>query len=527
MKLKTTIFKLFVITLLIFTSCKNDDSLSSGDETVEKEVFNCTDELTVEIETILNPSGYAPLSALVTLKADKPIYTDMRVIGKHGEDSDVIKNFPEIGQDIEIPVHGLYSDYENEVELTFYDENNTQLCSQTIKIQTDPIISDMPEIIIDTANRDQMAEGMTLVGYYGYDVVIHPFRPFIFDSYGDIRWYLDYKDSPVLDNLHYDNGPHRLANGNFYFANNDPDAIYEIDLFGNIVNTWDTPGYSFHHEVLEKPNGNFIVLVDKHNASTIEDHVIEIDRFTNEIVNVWDLNESLDNTRTVLTTDAEDWIHVNGISYDASDDTIVISGRTQGVVKLTAANEVVWIIAPHVGWETSGNGKDLSTYLLQPLDASGISITNESVLDGSENHADFEWSWYQHATKVLADGSIILFDNGDNRNFVGTGPYSRAVQFSINEANGTIQQVWEYGKEREEETYSRIVSDVDYLEDKNHILFSPGAIITGAQPQGKSIEIDRFTNTVIFEATIIPPIPFANQITFHRTERLLLYPDLD
>jgi len=513
---------ILAICVLFFWSCKKD-SLNS----IETDSLGCSDELTIEVETVLNPSGYAPLSALVSLKTDTAVYVKMRVIGKDGDDPDVIEHFTEIGNDLEIPVHGLYAGYENEIELTFYNGNNAQLCSQTLAIETPSLISALPEITINTANRSQMAEGMTLVNYYGHDTEIHPFRPFIFDSYGEIRWYLNFKEHPILNNLHFDNGPHRLENGNFYFGNNEPDAIYEVDLFGNIINTWNMPGFSFHHEVLEKPNGNFIVLVDKHGASTIEDYIIEIDRSANEIINIWDLNESLDNTRTALTTDAEDWIHVNGVSYDASDDTIVISGRTQGVVKLNAANEVVWIMAPHADWETSGNGKDLTQYLLQPLDASGAAITDLSILDGTQNHSDFEWNWYQHAVKVLADGSIILFDNGDNRNYTGFGPYSRAVQYKIDETNGTIQQVWEYGKERGEETYSRIVSDVDYLEANNHMLFSPGAILSGAQPFGKSIEIDMETNSIIFEATIIPPSSYANQITFHRTERLTLYPNLN
>ena len=520
---------------LFFIACKNDDSISDmGDSifdvindttSVEVTNFSCSDNSTITVQTVLNPTGYAPLSALVSLETDEAVNVTMRIVGKNGGGSDVIEKFTKSDSKFEIPVHGLYPDYKNEIELTFYDSANVQLCSQILFLETEALISALPEIIVNTADRSQMAEGMTLVNYYGYDTEIHPFRPFIFDSYGDIRWYLDFQEHPILNNLHFDNGPQRLANGNFYFGNTEPNAIYEVDLFGTIVNTWDMPGFSFHHEVFEKPNENFLVLVDKLDANTIEDHIIEIDRAANKIINIWDLNESLDNSRTTLTADAEDWIHVNGISYDANDDTVVISGRTQGVVKLNASNEVVWIMAPHVGWETSGNRKELDTYLLQPLDASGTAITDEAILNGTSNHDDFEWPWYQHATKVLSDGSIILFDNGDNRNFIGLGPYSRAVQYNIDEANGTIQQVWQYGKERGEETYSRIVSDVDYLEANDHILFSPGAILTGNQPFGKSIEIDVASKAIIFEATIISPRPFSNQITFHRTERLSLYPN--
>ena len=508
-----------LLTTFFFIACKNDDeALNVGSDISSEE-----SDVILQIDTEINPSGFAPLSAMISLETKESVSITMRVVGKNGEDSDVVENFPAVGDDFEIPVHGLYADYENDVELVFFDANGTELLTKTIQIQTEPLISDMPVITIDTAERSEMAEGMTLVNYYGYDTETNPFRAFVFDSYGDIRWYLDYKSSPILNNLHFDDGPHRLANGNFYFGNNNPEAIYEVDLFGNIVNTWEMPGFAFHHEVLEKPNGNFIVTVDKQGADTIEDHIIEIDRTTNEIIRVWDLNESLNNSRTTLTQDRQDWVHVNAVDYDESDNTIIISGRTQGAIKLSENNEVVWIMGAHKEWGIAGNGEDLNQFLLQPLDASGLPITDEAVLDGSQNHADFEWNWYQHATKIRSDGSLTLFDNGDNRNFIGLGPYSRAVQYKIDETNKTVQQVWQYGKERGSEMYSRIVSDVDYLETMGHMIISPGAIVTGPQPIGKTIEVNMATNSVVFEASIIPPNAFANQITFHRTERLSLY----
>jgi arylsulfate sulfotransferase len=86
----------------------------------------------------------------------------------------------------------------------------------------------------------------------------------------------------------------------------------------------------------------------------------------------------------------------------------------------------------------------------------------------------------------------------------------------------TVRQVWEYGKERGAETYSQIVSDVDLDPDENHVFFSPGAVDFGGN-YGKVVEIDRMTGQVLFEATIRSPQ--ATFVTFHRTERLSLYPE--
>ncbi len=514
---------------LLFISCSEDDPLGSDITLPESE-----EQLDVIIssELRLNPTGYAPLSATLDLVTDKDVDVVLKVVGKNGRDSDVVKRFNNLGTDFKIPVHGLYANELNRLECTFYDRAGLDLGTQSFTLQTGALLQDLPQITIETAKRDQMEPGMTLVSYFGYNEDLFPQRPFIFDSFGDIRWYLDFKNHPELNQLFYDNGIERLANGNFYFGSGGAafggdaaNAIYEVDLFGIVVNTWEMPNYGFHHDVTEKPNGNFLVSVNKLGASTIEDYIIEIDRSSKEIINVWNLNVSLDNSRRTLKDDPRDWIHVNAVVYDASDDTIIVSGRTQGVIKLTSDNQVVWIMGPHKEWGTAGDGSDLNTYLLQPLDANDMPINSVGVKDGDINHSDFEWNWYQHAPVLKNDGNILLFDNGDNRNFSHSGPYSRAVEFQVDEASKTIKQIWQYGKERGVETYSPVVSDVDYLEASDHVLYSPGSNAFDVGVNGKSIEIDYTSKEVIFEATIIPPKAFYDIITFHRTERLSLYPD--
>ena len=519
--------KIVVITFLcIFViACQSDDSGEAVGDPTPNET-----EVVVSDELILNPSGYAPLSAKILLQTSEEARVSLKIIGKNGVGSDLVQNFPGLGTTFDIPVHGLYASLNNTVILSFEDGSGNDLGSKTYQVQTASLISEMPQITIQEAKRDQMAEGMTLVSYFGHNGSLFPQRPFIFDSYGDIRWYLDFSLHPQLNNLFYDDGIAQLANGNFYFGSGGnafgaggDNLIYEIDLFGNVINTWDMPGYGFHHEVLEKPNGNFLVTVNKLSAATIEDHIIEIDRVSKEIVNVWDLNLSMENTRTALTNDLVDWFHANAVSYDDTDDAILVSGRTQALVKLNSENEVIWIMGPHKDWGISGNGIDLNTLLLQPLDVDGQPIVEQAVLDGDENHPDFEWNWYQHAPLIMPNGNIMLFDNGDNRNFTGNEDYSRAVAFGVDGLNKTIQQVWQYGKERGEETYSRIVSDVDYLESVDHVLFSPGAVSFNGSLYGKSIEVDYDTQELIFEATITPPSAFFDIITLHRTERLSLY----
>ena len=78
-------------------------------------------------------------------------------------------------------------------------------------------------------------------------------------------------------------------------------------------------GYSFHHEVVEKPNGNLLVTVNDLSKNTIEDVIIEFDRRTKRIVNTWDLNDVLDPARTTWDSSfadiVEDWVHANSVFF--------------------------------------------------------------------------------------------------------------------------------------------------------------------------------------------------------------------
>jgi arylsulfate sulfotransferase len=472
-----------------------------------------------------NPTGYAPLTAELELTTSRPVAVEVVVPGRNGGE-EVRHRFPSVSQQARLPILGLYPGVDNTITLRFLDPAGTLLGEVTRTITTPSLLRDFPRITVNSATPAAMTPGMNLVSYFGYYSQLTPQRPFIFDTEGAIRWYLDFTHHPNLMNLFYDCGVARLANGNLYFGDGSTGRIIEMDMLGRIVHQWTMPGYGFHHNVIEKPNGNFVATVNKWGVATVEDYVIEIDRTTGAIVREWNLNQSLDHTRRawpMVGDENADWFHGNGLAYDPRDDAIIVSGRTQGVVKLTNDNQVVWILAPHREWGTAGDGTDLSTKLLQPLDANGQPITDPAVLDGTANHPDFEWNWYQHAPKLMPDGTLLVFDNGDNRNYVDQPWYSRAVAFRINADAMTVQQLWQYGKERGTETFSRVISDVAYHAAEDNIMFSPGAVSFSGVDYGKVIEVSRTTRAVVFEATVTPPTS-AWGMTFHRAERLSLYP---
>jgi arylsulfate sulfotransferase len=506
-------------TLLLFFSCKKEKSKPA----------NTATSFTIPTDSVvLNPSGNAPLSALVHFKSPVAGYTKIVVVGKHGEASNVVQVFTDSGTTHLIPILGLYADYKNTVNVYVIDSKQDSFKS-VLNISTAPLPTNVPSYIhTDISDLANMEPGFNLVSSFsGYPSA--PLVPYMVDSFGDIRWCLDFTKNPTLNQLFYDCGIERLQDGNYRFADVATNKIYEIDALGKIIDTWSLAPYIFHHDIYEKPNGNFLVSVtnpqstNNNGIKTIEDYIIEIDRSTKQIVNTWDLKQSLNAYRTTLTTNASDWLHCNGLAYDANDNTLIVSGRVQGVFKLTYDNHLKWILGPHRAWGVNGRGEDLNQYLLTPLDANGNAIADTSVVNGYTNGTDFEWNWYQHSPRLNPNGDIMVFDNGTTRNYNSSLPsYSRAVEFKIDESKMTVQQVWAYGKDRGTETFSQIISSVQYYPGKNHILFSPGYQVNNVTGfGGKIIELDYATQKVVFQMTINS----LNGWGFHRVFRMPLYPN--
>jgi len=492
----------------------------------------------------LNPSGYAPLSGLLEMTifaAANVAKVSVNVQGKTSSAGDLERIYDLGGTSLEVPVLGLYADHNNSIKVSFYSSDMDFIADTTFRLQTAAQYIGLPTTIAaDKINASQDINDMIFVSYTGGEhnfpaVIDVPFKPFMMDKFADIRWYVDFTGHPDLGTLNYGHGMERLQNGNLYFGCQNTHNVYEIDMMGNLINTWDLPNYEFHHDPFEKSNGNFIVSVSNEGGATVEDVVIELDRSNGNIVNTWDFQQSLQNDRFLMDDGLpqgvsleEDWLHQNGLTWDDNDNTLIITGREQGVIKVDPSNQVEWIIAPHRNWDMNGMGQDLNQYLLTPLDANDDPITDTAVLKGYTNHTDFEWPWYMHAPLVTPEGTVMVFDNGGRRNYVTTNIYSRAVEYEVDEVNMTVKQKFQYGKEAGQDLFAAIVSDVDYDADLNSVIFAGGTMLDNPNFQmatrfwGKHVEVDRDNGTVIAEYTIDAYKPLFI-ITFNRTEKMDLY----
>ena len=67
----------------------------------------------------------------------------------------------------------------------------------------------------------------------------------------------------------------------------------------------------------------------------------------------------------------------------------------------------------------------------------------------------------QHSASELANGNILVFDNGAMRPDAEGGAYSRALELRLDDVNGTAEKVWEF--RADPDVYARNLGDVQRL----------------------------------------------------------------
>ena len=455
----------------------------------------------------LDPFNTAPLSLLINKKTPVKGKFKIKIIGQDGPSSDFILDSKTYTNEHSLEVFGLYSNYNNEIEISFTNKDGKERSKTIINVQTKKLPEQIPDFQIEKKYSSYKQNTLILVNYR---VRQQQSIPFMVDPHGKVRWY----SVGFAKVRKY--GLQRLKNGNIAFgvSGKGQGRIYEYDMMGEMKRLYDFYGKyeNIHHDLFEMKNGNFLVTVDKVGIETIEDFIIEIDRTSGVVGNVWDLREVLQMDRFTFRQikGGTDWFHTNAVIHDDRDNSIIVSGQAQGLAKVSWENKLKWILAPHDGWDD-----DYKEYLLQP------------------KGNPFEWSWGQHAPQILNNGNIMIFDNGFGRGF-GTAPsnYSRSVEYNIEETEkgGEISQVWEYGKERGEDMFSPFISDIDYLEDSSTVFLTCGStsfdleynnlssslVNNIDQIETRIIEVNR-SKEVIFEMVIN-----SNNVgTTYRSEKLV------
>ena len=432
---------------------------------------NCSNSgIDFTIEPTVNPNKIAPLTAILDITSDLPCRASIKVLG----DDPVEQAFDESGTSLSIPVVGLYPGTLNRVEVTLDYEGGQVV--EVVEIMTDPLPDHFPGIDINKLERENMEPGMHALDIHFANFGKFRSAPIIFDDKGVIRWYLDLSFHGAMVSPFQ-----RMKDGNILVVGRH--TIYEFDMLGRpIRKAGINPNYGMHHDVLELPNGDLLICVGKRDAfvevdgkrvQSDNDFLIQYDRKRSRVVKEWDMAEYMDVSRADMNFFRQgDWLHMNALEFVEADSSIIVSGRNQGLVKISWNGGLKWIMSPKQNWGRAGrdgNGKETNPYLLTAVNSENKPYGND-VQTGNSHAEDFDFPWGPHSPELLSNGNIIVFDNGPFRNYGNENMHSRAVEYRINEDQMTIEQVWQYGKERGAEFFSSIVSDVDFLPASKNII---------------------------------------------------------
>lgn len=271
----------------------------------------------------------------------------------------------------------------------------------------------------------------------------------------------------------------KQPNGNLTYYKQGDYKHYEMDMNYNIIDTffcgngYDTDG----HDLRLLGNGHAYVMAydpeiidmsqivpgGNPNATVIGLIIQEIDENKNVVFQwrSWDHIPITDALHENLLAANIDYVHGNAIEID-NDSNIMISSRH--LDEITKINRSTGSII----WRMGGRQNQFT-------------FTNDTLR-----------FTYQHAVRRISNGNITIFDNG---NFHAP-PFTRAIEYSINESAKTATLVWEY--RHTPGIFSSYLGYVQRLSTGNTLIGWGGAnpSVTEVTPSG----------TVVFEMTFPPHI---------------------
>ena len=397
---------------------------------------------------VLNPYLIAPLTALVMFESEKPAFAKVTVKGKEAA-GDYMYRPKSDARKMVLPIYGLYEDYENTVVIELSTGETA-----TLKIVTEKASEQLKKPTSIETTPEYMEDNVMMVS------PTSPAYTAAYDYAGDARWYNTL-------NLAFD--LKRVRNGRLFVGTDrlvappyHTTGIYEMGMIGKIYKEFRIPG-GYHHDEWEMENGDILILTQYLARGTVEDACVMVDRNTGEILKEWDHQDVLPvyPVGGSGSQDAHDWFHNNAVWYDKRTNSLTLSGRHQdAVINIDfETGELNWIIGDPEGWPEDM----VSRYFFTPA-----------------GEGDFDWQYEQHACMMLPDGDIMMFDNGHWRSKnkehyrLNRDNFSRGVRYHIDTEKMTIEQVWQFGKERKNDFFSSYISNVEYYRDGYYLVHSGG-----------------------------------------------------
>jgi len=380
----------------------------------------------------------------------------------------------------------------NLILVTVYDKyRNAYTAPQSLNFVAPQLPVDFPTSVLLTNVPDMMEPGFTLFTAENLNT-LHSYITIV-DNNGEVVWYCS---DPQFNNIDVK----QLGSGNLFIPSGVPSNNFaEINMLGATVKIWNPPAkypINFHDGILTD-HGTILYLTDvsrvvtnfpnsdtmsnaSHTIATIDDNpIVEISATNGMLLNIWSPLDMLDATRVTYLTYAAgnpngvDNEHANALIEDTNDDSIIVSVRDQNAVfKFSRAGQLKWILGPPANWTTNLQGTNLQPYLLTPV---GM---------------PFEWNYAEHSLMLTPQGTLLTYDNGNYRASPFAPPildqsnYSRGVEFSIDETNMEVSQVWDSSAAEGDRVFTPIFGKTQWLPQTQNILVTSGAIsyINGVHP---------------------------------------------
>ena len=268
---------------------------------------------------------------------------------------------------------------------------------------------------------------------------------FVFwDEVGALVWYLRVKKS----------GPVARAPGqeNFHFLplSSYNGGLMQFTPLGKVTDLAGSLLRKSHHELVLLDGDRVLLPVSKsaYFGSGDERRQIRYDNLviwhsaTGRIEEVWRPREAWDmldpaqHWEPVDDEGVQNWTHLNSVN---------LGGRGNFLLSLRNRSQVISLTPDHqIEWQLHGPESDFE--FPRPTDR----------------------FYGQHTASQLANGNVLLFDNGRRRPDVEGGQYSRALELRLNDAAGTAVRVWEYRSDPD--IYAPVASSAYRLDSGNTLV---------------------------------------------------------
>ena len=556
---------LAVASLLLVASCSDDaasgdtvpatapateapTSTDAGPPTTEAAVAPTIGAIEVEA----NPANV--LLATLHVTTDVPARLAISII-EDGAARPVVTT-ETLATDHTVPIRGLHADRIQTIEaVPMSADGALDGEAATVDITTEPLPFTLPELTVGEQVIGEMAPGFTLFDPVQTADIVAPDEGrdqpagllVAVDDHGEVVWYLTHP-RPIAD-------ARILADGTLMYESLDTEVVF-ADMDGNVLSRLtsrlyegevgnDTPTIAvdtdaLHHETNLLPDGHLASLSSAVHVvnvaepmcgedpatfggtySILSDVVVVVDVESGAVLSSYDLWDLLDPMSDPVRRDfcgtafqnanvfpvsvypdapgtVIDWTHSNAIVLDEARNALLVSVRH--------LNEILAI-----RYEDDANGP--AGELLWELGE-----------DGTVPYTGRQFT-HQHSVDVLADGSLIIYDNANED---PAPQQSRAMTITL-EGDGqvptTASESWEFGSTVDgAPAFSFAVGDADPLPNGNVLVtngFYAGGY-SGLNAQLVEVVPDGTDGgTVVWELRIGGPGPWF----VYRAERIpTLYP---